>query len=182
MTEKNSFYSGLKLIIQIPCFNEEETLPITLKALPREIDGVDIIEWLIINDGSTDRTVEVARAHGVDHIISHHKNMGLAKAFMTGLHACLEQGADIIVNTDADNQYCADCIPDLIRPIIEGNAEIVIGARPIDEVKDFSWIKKVLQKLGSLTVRLASGTDIPDAPSGFRAITRDAARKLNSKA
>lgn len=179
MTEKNSFYSGLKLIIQIPCFNEEETLPITLKALPREIDGVDIIEWLIINDGSTDRTVEVARAHGVDHIISHHKNMGLAKAFMTGLHACLEQGADIIVNTDADNQYCADCIPDLIRPIIEGNAEIVIGARPIDEVKDFSWIKKVLQKLGSLTVRLASGTDIPDAPSGFRAITRDAARKLN---
>ena len=169
----------MKLIIQIPCFNEEETLPITLKALPREIDGVDIIEWLIINDGSTDRTVEVARAHGVDHIVSHPMNMGLAKAFMTGLHACLEQGADIIVNTDADNQYCADCIPDLIRPIIEGKAEIVIGARHIDEVKDFSWIKKVLQKLGSWTVRLASGTDIPDAPSGFRAITRDAARKLN---
>lgn len=169
----------MKLIIQIPCFNEEETLPITLKALPREIDGVDIIERLVINDGSTDRTVEVSRAHGVDHIVSHPKNIGLAKAFMTGLHACLEQGADIIVNTDADNQYCADCIPDLIRPIIEGKAEIVIGARPINEIDDFSKTKKIFQKLGSLTVRLASGTDIPDAPSGFRAITRDAARKLN---
>lgn len=169
----------MKLIIQIPCFNEEETLPITLKALPREIDGVDIVEWLVINDGSTDRTVEVSMAHGVDHIVSHPKNMGLAKAFMTGLHACLEHGADIIVNTDADNQYCADCIPDLICPIIEGKAEIVIGARPINEIDDFSKTKKIFQKLGSLTVRLASGTDIPDAPSGFRAITRDVARKLN---
>ena len=169
----------MKLIIQIPCFNEEETLPITLKALPREIDGVDIVEWLVINDGSTDRTVEVSMAHGVDHIVSHPKNMGLAKAFMTGLHACSEHEADIIVNTDADNQYCADCIPDLIRPIIEGKAEIVIGARPINEIDDFSKTKKIFQKLGSLTVRLASGTDIPDAPSGFRAITRDAARKLN---
>jgi glycosyltransferase involved in cell wall biosynthesis len=169
----------MKVVIQIPCYNEEKALPITLDALPRSLPGVDEVEWLIIDDGSTDQTAEVALAHGVDHIISHHKNMGLAKAFMTGLHACLEQGADIIVNTDADNQYCADCIPDLIRPIIEGKAEIVIGARHIDEVKDFSWIKKVLQKLGSWTVRLASGTDIPDAPSGFRAITRDAARKLN---
>jgi glycosyltransferase involved in cell wall biosynthesis len=169
----------MKVVIQIPCYNEEKALPITLDALPRSLPGVDQVEWLIIDDGSTDQTAEVALAHGVDHIISHHKNMGLAKAFMTGLHACLEQGADIIVNTDADNQYCADCIPDLIRPIIEGKAEIVIGARHIDEVKDFSWIKKVLQKLGSWTVRLASGTDIPDAPSGFRAITRDAARKLN---
>ena len=169
----------MKVVIQIPCYNEEKALPVTLDALPRSLPGVDEVEWLIINDGSTDQTAEVALAHGVDHIVSHHKNMGLAKAFMTGLHACLEQGADIIVNTDADNQYCADCIPDLIRPIIEGKAEIVIGARPIDEVKDFSWIKKVLQKFGSWTVRLASGTDIPDAPSGFRAITRDAARKLN---
>ena len=169
----------MKLIIQIPCYNEEKALPITLDALPRSLPGVDEVEWLIIDDGSTDQTAEVALAHGVDHIVSFTKNQGLAKAFMAGLHACLKQGADIIVNTDADNQYRADCIPDLIRPIIEGEAEIVIGARPIDEVKDFSWIKKVLQKLGSWTVRLASGTDIPDAPSGFRAITRDAARKLN---
>ena len=169
----------MKVVIQIPCYNEEKALPVTLDALPRSLPGVDEVEWLIIDDGSTDQTAEVALAHGVDHIVSHPMNMGLAKAFMTGLHACLEQGADIIVNTDADNQYCADCIPDLIRPIIEGKAEIVIGARLIDEVKDFSWIKKVLQKLGSWTVRLASGTDIPDAPSGFRAITRDAARKLN---
>ncbi len=137
------------------------------------------MEWLIIDDGSTDRTVEVARANGVDHIVSHHKNMGLARTFITGLDACIERGADIIVNTDADNQYCADCIPDLIRPILEGKAEIVVGARPIDQTEDFSPIKKLLQKLGSWTVRLASNTDIPDAPSGFRAISRRSALKLN---
>ncbi|MFC1862391.1 glycosyltransferase family 2 protein [Thermodesulfobacteriota bacterium] len=169
----------MKLIIQIPCHNEEETLGITLSELPRELPGVDEIEWLIIDDGSTDQTVKVAKEHGVDYIISHNQNRGLAVAFMTGINVCIEKGADIIVNTDGDNQYSADCIPDLIRPILDSEAEIVIGARPIDEMKNFSKPKKLLQKLGSWTVRLASGTDIPDAPSGFRAIGRDAARKIN---
>lgn len=167
-----------KLIIQIPCYNEEKTLGVTLSELPREIPGVDQVEWLLIDDGSTDRTVEVAQAHGADHIVRHSKNLGLARAFVSGLEASLARGADIIVNIDADNQYCADCIEDLIRPIIDSRAEIVVGARPIDEIEDFSRMKKVLQKVGSWVVRLASGTDIPDAPSGFRAFSRDAAMRI----
>ncbi len=169
----------VKLIIQIPCLNEEGSLPVLLKELPREVPGVDTVEWLIIDDGSSDKTVEVAAQYGVDHIISHPKNLGLAAAFMTGIHESLKRGADIIVNTDADNQYKSEFIPDLIQPILEHRAEFVIGARPISEIEGFSWIKKILQKLGSWTVRLASGTDIPDAPSGFRAISKNAAKRLN---
>ncbi len=169
----------MKLIIQIPCYNEEKTLSVTLSALPHEIPGVDMVEWLVVDDGSADKTVDTAKANGVDHIVRLSRNYGLAKAFKTGLEASLKAGADIIVNTDADNQYCADCIPDLIRPILDGKAQIVVGARPIDDIEDFSKIKKVLQKIGSWTVRLASGTNVPDAPSGFRAISREAALKLN---
>lgn len=169
----------MKVIIQIPCYNEEATLGLTLSQLPRRLPGVDRVEWLIINDGSRDRTVEVAKASGVDHIVNFEHNQGLAKGFMAGIEASLKAGADIIVNTDADNQYCADDIPKLIQPILDGNAEIVIGARPIHEIKDFSPIKKLLQKLGSWVVRIASKTDIPDAPSGFRAISREAALRLN---
>ena len=169
----------MKLIIQIPCYNEEATLGLTLSQLPRQLPGVDRIEWLIINDGSRDRTVEVALACGVDHIINLQTNRGLAKGFMVGIEACLSAGADIIVNTDADNQYCAADIPLLIAPILKGEAEIVIGARPIESIQHFSPIKKFLQKLGSFVVRLASHTQIPDAPSGFRAISREAALRLN---
>ena len=168
-----------KLIIQIPCYNEESTLGTTLKALPRHLEGIDIIEWLIVDDGSTDNTVEVAKAYGVDHIVRLTTNRGLAKAFMAGLEASIKAGADIIVNTDADNQYCAEDIPKLIEPILLGRAEIVIGARPIFKIKHFSPIKKLLQKFGSWVVRLASSTDIPDAPSGFRAFTREAAMRMN---
>lgn len=168
-----------KLIIQIPCYNEERTLGITLEALPRHIEGIDIIEWLIVDDGSTDNTVEVAKTYGVDHIVRLTTNRGLAKAFMAGLEASIKAGADIIVNTDADNQYCAEDIPKLIEPILLGRAEIVIGARPIFKITHFSPIKKVLQKFGSWVVRLASSTDIPDAPSGFRAFTREAAMRMN---
>ena len=169
----------MKVVIQIPCYNEEKALPITLDALPRSLPGVDEVEWLIIDDGSTDRTVEVALAHGVDHIVSFTNNQGLARAFMAGLEASLRAGADIIVNTDADNQYCADDIPKLIEPILSGKADIVVGSRPIAEIEHFSPIKKILQKLGSWVVRVASKTNIPDAPSGFRAISRDAAMRLN---
>ena len=168
-----------KLIIQIPCYNEEETLPTTLAALPREVEGIDRVEWLIIDDGSTDQTVAVAKAHGVDYSVSHRKNLGLARAFMTGIHACLDRGADIIVNTDADNQYCADDIPKLIEPVLKGEAEIVVGARAIGDIEHFSPLKKLLQKLGSWTVRIASKTDIQDATSGFRAFSRGAAKQLN---
>ena len=169
----------MKVIIQIPCYNEEATLGVTLSQLPRRLPHVDEVEWLIVNDGSRDRTVEVARASGVDHIVNFQHNQGLAKGFMAGIEASLKAGADIIVNTDADNQYCAEDIPKLIQPILDGRAEMVIGARPIKDIKDFSPIKKFLQKLGSLVVRLASKTDIPDAPSGFRAISREAALRLN---
>jgi glycosyltransferase involved in cell wall biosynthesis len=168
-----------KLIIQIPCYNEEATLGVTLSELPRQIPGVDVVEWLIINDGSIDRTVEVAKACGVDHIVNFDRNQGLAKVFMAGIEASLKAGADIIVNTDADNQYCAEDIPKLIQPILDREAEIVIGARPIKEIEHFSPIKKFLQKLGSWAVRVASKTDIPDAPSGFRAFSREAALRLN---
>ena len=168
----------LKLIIQIPCFNEEQTLAVALDALPRSVPGFDIVEWLIIDDGCVDRTVEVARAHGVDHVVSHTSNQGLAQGFMTGLETCLLNGADVIVNTDADNQYNADDIPKLVAPIVEGVSDIVVGARPIQTIEHFSPLKKALQKLGSWVVRIASRTDIPDAPSGFRAISAKAARKL----
>lgn len=168
-----------KLIIQIPCYNEEATLGVTLSELPRQLPGIDTVEWLIINDGSVDKTVDVARACGVDHIVSFDHNRGLAKAFMAGLEAALKAGADIIVNTDADNQYCAADIPALIEPILLGQAEIVIGARPIRNIRHFSPIKKVLQGLGSWVVRIASNTDVADAPSGFRAISRNAALQMN---
>jgi len=169
----------LTLFIQIPCFNEAGSLPITLQALPRQMAGFDAVKWLIIDDGSTDGTADVARAHGVDHVVRHPRNRGLARAFMTGLEACIALGADVIVNTDADNQYNAEDIPNLVRPILDGKAEIVVGARPIGEIAHFSLVKKLLQKLGSWVVRVASKTDIPDAPSGFRAFTREAARRIN---
>lgn len=168
----------MKLVIQLPCYNEAETLPIALAALPRKVPGFDTVEWLIIDDGSKDDTARVARQNGVDHIVSHSHNMGLAKGFMTGLDTCLNLGADVIVNTDADNQYNAEDIPRLTQPILDGKADIVVGARPIETIEHFSPIKKILQKLGSWVVRIASKTDIPDAPSGFRAISRDAAQKL----
>lgn len=169
----------MKLIIQIPCYNEEETLGITYDGLPRRIDGIDEIEYLIINDGSNDRTEETARALGFDHIVTFKRNKGLAKGFMAGLDACLHLGADIIVNTDADNQYSGADIEKLVRPILEGEADIVIGERPIDQTEHFSWKKKKFQHLGSWVVRMASGTSIPDAPSGFRAYSREAALRLN---
>ncbi len=168
-----------KLIIQVPCFNEEGTLAIALQALPRQLAGVERVEWLIVNDGSTDRTVEVARANGVDHIVDLGTHQGLARGFMAGLDAGLRAGADIIVNTDADNQYEAADIPKLIEPILRGEADIVVGARPIAEIEHFSPLKKMLQKLGSWAVRVASDTDVADAPSGFRAISRRAAMQLN---
>lgn len=169
----------MKLIIQIPCYNEAETLEIALNDLPKHIDGIDEIEYLIINDGSKDNTVEVAKNWGVHYVVNFKKNKGLAKGFMAGIDACLKNGADIIVNTDADNQYCGDDVETIVRPILEGKADIVIGARPIDQTAHFSWLKKKLQHLGSWVVRKASKTDIPDAPSGFRAYSREAALQLN---
>jgi len=169
----------MKLIIQIPCYNESETLEIALNDLPRKLDGVDEIEYLIINDGSRDNTVEVAKKWGVHHIVDFKQNKGLAKGFMAGLDGCLRNGADIIVNTDADNQYCADDIATIIQPILDGKADMVIGARPIDQTEHFSFIKKKLQHFGSWVVRKASNTTIPDAPSGFRAFSREAAMRIN---
>ncbi len=168
----------IKLIIQIPCFNEEDTLPATLADLPRTVAGVDVVEWLVIDDGSSDRTVEVAREHGVDHIARHRRNRGLAAAFLTGLDTALRRGADIVVNTDADNQYDGSCIPDLIRPVLENGVDMVIGERPIEQINEFSGLKKRLQRLGSWVVRRFSGTDVQDAASGFRAMSRDAALRL----
>lgn len=169
----------MKLIIQIPCYNEADTLEIALNDLPKKIEGIDEIEYLIINDGSKDNTVEVARNWGVNYIVNFKCNKGLAKGFMAGLDACLRNGADIIVNTDADNQYCGADIEKLVRPILDGKADIVIGERPIDSTRHFSPLKKKLQHLGSWVVRKASKTDIPDAPSGFRALSRDAAIRMN---
>ncbi len=169
----------MKLIIQIPCYNEEKSLPVTLKDLPKKVEGFDKVEWLIINDGSTDDTVKIAKENGVDHVVNFTKNQGLARVFMAGLEACITFGADVIINTDADNQYNANDIPKLVKPILDGKADIVIGTRPIAKIKHFSPIKKLLQKLGSWTIRVASNTKVEDAPSGFRAITRDAAMKLN---
>jgi glycosyltransferase involved in cell wall biosynthesis len=169
----------LKLIIQIPCYNEARTLPVTLADLPRSVPGIDSVEWLIIDDGSTDDTIDVAMRNGVDHIVRHSRNQGLSSAFMTGLDACLKRGADIIVNTDADNQYWAGDIPALVQPILQATADIVIGTRPIQTIQHFSPLKKLLQNLGSWVVRKVSNTDVQDAPSGFRAFSRDAAMRLN---
>ncbi|MBO6242111.1 MAG: glycosyltransferase family 2 protein [Butyrivibrio sp.] len=169
----------MKLIIQIPCYNEAETLEVTLNDLPKHIDGIDEIEYLIINDGSKDNTVEVAKRWGVHHVVNFKQNQGLAKGFIAGLDGCLRCGADIIVNTDADDQYKGEDIEKLVRPILDGEADVVIGARPIDQTEHFSYIKKKLQHLGSWTVRKASNTGIPDAPSGFRAYSREAAMRMN---
>jgi glycosyltransferase involved in cell wall biosynthesis len=169
----------MKLIIQIPCFNEAETLSIALGDLPKQVPGIDTVEVLVIDDGSTDETVKVARANGANYVVGFSSNQGLASAFMLGLHSCLERGADIIVNTDADNQYCAADIPKLVQPILEGRADLVIGARPIAQIAHFSPIKKLLQRFGSWAVRRVSQTTVADAPSGFRAISREAALSLN---
>ena len=168
----------MKLIIQIPCYNEAQSLPIMLSFLPRKVAGFECVEWLVIDDGSTDGTSEVARLHGVDHVVRHVRNKGLARTFMTGLDACINAGADVIVNTDADNQYNADDIPSLVKPILEQRAELVIGARPIASIANFSFGKKLLQRFGSFVVRWVSKTDVTDAPSGFRALSRVAAQRL----
>ena len=168
-----------KLVIQIPCLNEESTIGTTLAELPRRVEGFDCVEWLIVDDGSTDRTVAIATAAGADHIVSLPHNQGLARAFMAGIEASLKAGADVIVNTDADNQYAGNSIGDLVAPILEGKAQIVVGARPISDIREFSAVKKALQRIGSAVVRIASGTRIPDAPSGFRAIHAAAAIRLN---
>lgn len=170
--------AGLKLVIQIPCHNEEDQLPGTLADLPRTVPGFDRVEWLVIDDGSSDRTAEVARAHGVDHVVVLPHNQGLARAFMAGLEASLRAGADVIVNTDADNQYRAADIPALTAPVLAGRAQIVVGARPIAEIAHFSPVKRMLQRLGSWVVQQASGTRVADAPSGFRAFHRHAAMRL----
>jgi glycosyltransferase involved in cell wall biosynthesis len=168
----------MKLIIQIPCFNEEQTLPGTLADLPREVAGFDEVEWLVIDDGSSDRTLEVARAHGVDHIVRLTNNKGLAYAFQAGLDACLKLGADVVVNTDGDNQYNAADIPKLVEPVLRGDADMVVGDREVMNIQHFSPLKKSLQRLGSWVVRQASETDVPDTTSGFRAYNREAALQL----
>jgi glycosyltransferase involved in cell wall biosynthesis len=168
-----------RLIIQIPCLNEAATLPTALAHLPRAVEGFDEVQWLVIDDGSEDGTAEVARAHGVDHVIRFEQNRGLARAFTAGLEQALHLGADVIVNTDADNQYEAADIPKLVQPILDGRALMVVGERPISQIETFSPVKKLLQRLGTWVVRLVSRTTIRDAPSGFRAIHRDAAVMLN---
>jgi glycosyltransferase involved in cell wall biosynthesis len=168
----------MKLIIQIPCLNEAETLPVTVRDLPRKVDGFETVEWLVIDDGSTDRTVAVARELGVDHIVRLTNNKGLANGFQAGLDACLKLGADVIVNTDADNQYDGRDIPKLVAPIVAGNADMVVGDRQVMTVEHFSPAKKALQRLGSWVVRQASQTDVPDTTSGFRAYNREAALAL----
>ena len=170
----------MKLIIQIPCFNEEAQLPLTLSRLPRQIDGFDSVEWLIIDDGSTDRTIEVAREAGVDHVVRLTNHKGLAAAFQAGLDAGLKLGADVIVNTDADNQYEGADVPKLVAPILGGNADMVVGDRQVDKIEHFSPGKKLLQRLGSWVVRQASSTEIPDTTSGFRAYNREAALQVQA--
>jgi len=169
----------MKLVIQIPCYNEAETLAVTLRGLPREVEGFQRVEWLVIDDGSSDNTSEVAGKNGVDHLVRFSNNKGLARAFIAGLRKAVAEGADVIVNTDADNQYRSEDIPALLRPILEGRADYVIGERPINSITHFSPVKKLLQKAGSWVVRTVSKTNIPDAPSGFRAMTRDCAMQLN---
>jgi glycosyltransferase involved in cell wall biosynthesis len=168
----------MKLIIQIPCLNEEETLPATLRDLPRELPGFDVVEWLVIDDGSTDRTIEVARANGVDHIVRLTNNKGLANGFQAGLDASLKLGADVVVNTDADNQYYGPDIAKLVAPIVAGDADMVVGDRQVMTIEHFSPLKKSLQRLGSWVVRQASQTTVPDTTSGFRAYNREAALAL----
>jgi len=168
----------MKLLIQIPCYNEEAILPQTVHDLPRALPGVDVIEYLVVDDGSSDRTAEVARELGVQHIVRHTRNRGLAAAFQTGLDAALAAGADIIVNTDADNQYCGGDIGRLVEPIVQGRADIVVGDRGVAALEHFSPVKRFLQTLGSAVVQRAAGIPIPDATSGFRAFSRDAALRL----
>ncbi len=168
----------MKLIIQIPCFNEAEQLPQTLADLPRVVDGFDAVQWLIVDDGSTDATIAVARAHGVDHVVRLTNNKGLAAGFQAGLDACLKLGADVIVNTDADNQYHGGDVVKLVAPILDGRADMVIGDREVSNIDHFSWLKKPLQRLGSWVVRQASSTTVPDTTSGFRAYNREAAIQL----
>jgi glycosyltransferase involved in cell wall biosynthesis len=170
----------MKLIIQIPCFNEQEQLPLTLGKLPRSIEGFDSVEWLIIDDGSTDATIATARAHGVDHIVRLTNHKGLAAAFQAGLDAGLKLGADVIVNTDADNQYEGSDVPKLVAPILRGEADMVIGDRQVDSNENFSRSKRRLQRLGSWVVRQASSTEIPDTTSGFRAYNREAALQMQA--
>jgi len=165
--------------VQIPCLNEEQTLPITLANIPRNIEGIDKVEVLIIDDGSRDATLEAARDNGVQHVVKFPQTKGLAKAFSAGIDACLRLGADIIVNTDGDNQYCGADIPRLVRPILDGWAEMVVGNRQVENVKEFSWTKKRLQQIGSWAVRRVSGADLPDVTSGFRAFSREAALQMN---
>lgn len=169
----------MKLIVQIPCYNEEHTLPATVADIPRSIPGIDKVEILIIDDGSSDRTIEVAREIGVDHIIRNKRNLGLARTFRKGLDACIALGADIIVNTDGDNQYCGADIAKLVQPIVAGEVDVVVGDRQTGKIEHFSSSKKLLQRFGSWVVRSFSGVDVPDAVSGFRAISREAAYKLN---
>src|SRR6187399_3285095 len=168
----------MKLIVQIPCLNEESTLPATIADIPREIPGIDSVELLVIDDGSTDRTVEVAREHGVEHVVRLTNNKGLAAGFQAGLDACLKLGADVIVNTDADNQYDGRDIPKLVAPIVAGDADMVVGDRQVTTIEHFSPVKKLLQRLGSWVVRRASDTTVPDTTSGFRAYNREAALQL----
>lgn len=169
----------MKVIIQIPCLNEEQTLPLVMATMPKHIPGVDVLEYLVIDDGSTDRTVEVAKSLGIHHIVRHARNMGLARSFRDGTDRALELGADIVVNTDGDNQYPQERIPDLIRPILDGQAEIVIADRQTRTIAHFSPAKKLLQRFGSWVVNKAAGTDIPDAASGFRAYSKNALLRLN---
>jgi glycosyltransferase involved in cell wall biosynthesis len=168
----------VKLIIQIPCFNEADQLPRTLADLPREVEGFDVVEWLIVDDGSTDETVAVARAHGADHVVRLTNNKGLAAGFQAGLDACLKLGADVVVNTDADNQYYGPDVAKLVRPIVEGRADMVVGDREVTSIPHFSPSKKALQRLGSWVVRQASSTSVPDTTSGFRAYNREAAIQM----
>jgi glycosyltransferase involved in cell wall biosynthesis len=168
----------MKLIIQIPCWNEAGQLPLTLADLPRKVDGFDAVEWLVIDDGSTDDTIEVARAHGVDHIVRLTNNKGLATGFQAGLDACLKLGADVIVNTDADNQYYGPDVARLVAPILEGRADMVVGDREVHSIQHFSPLKRTLQRLGSWVVRQASSTSVPDTTSGFRAYNREAAIQM----
>jgi len=170
----------MKLIIQIPCYNEEKTLPLTLKDLPTQIPGIDVIETIIINDGSKDNTLKAAKDMGVDHILSFKNNKGLSKAFSEGIEKCLELGADVIVNTDADNQYRGKDIPKLVKPIIDGKADVVVGDRQTDKIPHFSWLKKLLEKRGSAFIRSLSNTNVIDTVSGFRAFSKEAALRINA--
>jgi glycosyltransferase involved in cell wall biosynthesis len=170
----------VRLVVQVPCLNEEATLPLVLESIPKQIPGVDEIIIMIIDDGSTDRTVEVARAYGVTHFVRHARNRGLGRSFHDGVQRALELGADILVNTDGDNQYPQERITDLVQPILRGEADIVIGDRQVHEIEHFSPLKVLLQRIGSRIVNVAAGTDLPDAASGFRAYSRESLMLLNT--